>query len=154
MHYCSILSRAANFACKGHRTNISTVSLIGDTSPYLSTTYIVHSIPPFSSARVLEPMIALEWEQNDFVQNSGVRGCTDEWTLWPEVHKAAIENWTILLFRLFPSVGNLFLALHNIIKVMLYATKFSKSDLHNTNHFFPRGYSVIGYSRRITGLSA
>ncbi len=48
----------------------------------------------------------------------GSGNCKELWTSWPEQHNAAIENGTILLFRVFSSVGNLFITLRHLMKVI------------------------------------
>ncbi|CAM9634372.1 unnamed protein product, partial [Hapterophycus canaliculatus] len=43
--------------------------------------------------------------------------CDSMWTSWPAVQKAAIARGTFLVFNLFPSIGNLFNTLHDIVKI-------------------------------------
>ncbi|CAM9203762.1 unnamed protein product [Ectocarpus sp. 13 AM-2016] len=42
--------------------------------------------------------------------------CDTVWTSWPEVQEAAIARGTVLVFDIFPSVGNLFITLRSVIK--------------------------------------
>lgn len=37
--------------------------------------------------------------------------------LWPAVHEKAISDGTFLIFDVFPSIGNLFLAVQDLLQV-------------------------------------
>ncbi|CAM9205438.1 unnamed protein product [Ectocarpus sp. 12 AP-2014] len=43
--------------------------------------------------------------------------CDAVWASWPAVQETAITEGSVLVFDIFPSVGNLFVALHSIVKV-------------------------------------
>ncbi|CAB1118918.1 unnamed protein product [Ectocarpus sp. CCAP 1310/34] len=42
--------------------------------------------------------------------------CDSTWSSWPSVQEAAVARGTVVVFNVFPSVGNMFVILHNIIK--------------------------------------
>lgn len=49
--------------------------------------------------------------------------CNHIWTSWPAIQEASLARGTILVFDVFPSVGNLFIILHLVVKVRMRSTK-------------------------------
>ena len=75
--------------------------------------------PPFhSTANVQEPTTDVVLKTYDFIHTLGTTSCHEVWTSWPAVHKSAMNTGTVLMFRVFPSIGNLFITLGKIIKVI------------------------------------
>ncbi|CAM9261505.1 unnamed protein product [Ectocarpus sp. 13 AM-2016] len=52
----------------------------------------------------------------DFFVRTTDDDCDAIWTSWPAVQETAIARGTVLVFDVFPSIGNLFITLHRIIK--------------------------------------
>lgn len=49
--------------------------------------------------------------------------CQEFWLLWPAVNEKAISDGTFLIFDVFPSIGNLFLALKDLLQVRITCTR-------------------------------
>lgn len=44
-------------------------------------------------------------------------GCSVEWTWWPSLQAAGAKENTFLAFRMFDTIGNLFISLSSVIQV-------------------------------------
>eukprot|EP00752_Nemacystus_decipiens_P012206 g10821.t1 len=62
---------------------------------------------------------ALTEENNPLVRTSQGQECDERWTSWPAVQASALATGNILLFQIFPSIGNLFLTLETMMQVSL-----------------------------------
>ncbi|CAM9095195.1 unnamed protein product [Scytosiphon promiscuus] len=63
-----------------------------------------------------EQVVDVERRSDLFVSNADDR-CDAMWTSWPAVHETAIDRGTFLVFKLFPSIGNLFNTLNDVLKI-------------------------------------
>ena len=54
---------------------------------------------------------------NSLVRRSQSQACDDRWTPWPAIQKSAVASGNVLLYRIFPSIGNLFLVLEQLMQV-------------------------------------
>lgn len=58
-------------------------------------------------------------------EEDGEGGCDEVWASWPAVQEAAVEKGTVVMFGLFPAVGNIFIVLENLIKVEFFVNAAS-----------------------------
>lgn len=49
--------------------------------------------------------------------------------LWPAVHEKAISDGTFLIFDVFPSIGNLFLAVQDLLQVRITVPAIGRGHL-------------------------
>ena len=54
---------------------------------------------------------------NSLVRRPEGQACDERWTPWPAIQKSAVASGNVLLFRIFPSIGNLFLVLEQLMQV-------------------------------------
>ncbi|CAM9366398.1 unnamed protein product [Choristocarpus tenellus] len=57
-----------------------------------------------------------KWSSAPFISNPS-SGCDPTWGSWPSVQDHGLINSQVIVFTVFPRVGNLFIALHDIIEI-------------------------------------
>lgn len=57
-------------------------------------------------------------ERDLFVRTTDSHPCDERWTSWPAIQESAVVGGNVLLFEIFPSVGNLFLTLAEMVQVI------------------------------------
>lgn len=65
-----------------------------------------------------DPSRACITETDLLVRTSQDQACDERWTSWPTIHESAVASGNVLLFRVFASIGNLFIALEHMMQVI------------------------------------
>lgn len=55
-------------------------------------------------------------ETDSFVRTQG-RACDERWKSWPAIQASGLATGNVMVYRIMPSIGNLFITMANIMKV-------------------------------------
>lgn len=54
---------------------------------------------------------------DQFMRDDEDQACDERWTSWPAMHESALAGDNVLVYQIFPAVGNLFLTLTEMVQV-------------------------------------
>lgn len=84
--------------------------------------------------------------ENAFINAAAISTCRAEWKDWPSMHDRALAREKVIVFRLYPAIGNLFVSLSQLMAVRI-VNRWRVRPISFSKHYRRNSVSRASYFR-------